>query len=123
MRAIASMDSEDRSMWTVARIAVNAQRTISAADIYLTDDPLADQSRHLSALLDDPDELVTDRSGKPGLALYDLKVSIADARLHDPYQRLARRFRHRHVSDFDRLFDHTQCFHQNVRRDSIYLPA
>jgi hypothetical protein len=84
MGPIATDDAENGSSRTMAGVTGNAQGAFAAACVDLADNSFADLGR-IGRAFNNPDEFMPDGSFKSSVALYDLKISITDARKSDAH--------------------------------------
>ena len=84
----------------MSRVARAAEITLAATCIDFSDDPTPHKLA-ISAVFNDADKLVPDRSLKPGVSACDLEIRVADSRQQHTHQRLVRTIRSFDIFDFE----------------------
>src|SRR6185295_16010743 len=87
MCAIATVNAEDGASSAMSGIAGTTQIAVTAARIYLTNNTTTDK-RAVSAVFNNADELMTDRSIETSIATRDLEIRVTNARQQYAHQRL-----------------------------------
>jgi len=81
------MNAEHSATSAVSRIAGTTQIAITAARVYLTNNATTDQCA-VSAVFNNADEFMTNRSIEPRISTRDLEIRVANARQQYAHQRL-----------------------------------
>jgi len=87
MCAITSMNPKHGAISAVSRVAGTTQIAITAACIYLTNNTTTDE-RAITAVFNNSDEFMTNRSIEPRIPTRDLEIRVANAGQQYAHQRL-----------------------------------